>query len=122
MNKYQSLVEDWMMKCFTLNIIRDKTERNNRFIEEALELVQSAGYTKEQVLKIVDYVFERPVGEVNQEVGGVMVTLAALCNVWNINIKKEALREIFRVDSPDTIQKIRAKQATKVNDNVAIDR
>lgn len=111
-----------MEKTFSPEVVLSNKERANRFIEEALELVQAIGYDKEQVLKIVDYVYNRPKGELKQEVGGVMVTLAAFCNNFGISITNEAWKELSRITHPDVIEKIRAKQASKVNDNVAIKR
>ena len=75
----QSRVLPWMLACFGPTIPFDKTERNHRFLEEALELVQSIGCTQSEAHQLVDYVYGRPAGEPSQEVGGVMVTLAALC-------------------------------------------
>lgn len=107
----QTSVHKWMMACFGLNITYDLRERNHRFIEEALELVQSCGITKSECQLILDYVFDRKVGERSQEVGGVMVTLAALCNVIQVNIDKASFAELARVWTK--INEIRNKQATK---------
>jgi len=63
MNVFQQRTRLWIEHCFGLEIANDKDERNHRFLEESLELVQSLGCTKEEALKIVDYVYGRPVGE-----------------------------------------------------------
>lgn len=72
---YQKRVDAWMDVCFGSVIKADVVERCDRFIEEALEFVQAAGYSAERAHALVDYTFGRPQGEINQEVGGVMVTL-----------------------------------------------
>ena len=77
---FQSRVAPWLGVCFTPEIAVSPTERNHRFLEEALELVQSTGCTRSEAHQLVDYVFGRVVGEPRQEVGGVQVTLAALCS------------------------------------------
>lgn len=110
---YQQRVGEWMMKCFSMEICSDIQERNHRFLEESLELVQSLGCTKEEAYQLVDYVFNRPLGEPGQEVGGVMVTLAALCNPAEINLDAEAEKELHRISAPEIIEKIQNKQATK---------
>jgi hypothetical protein len=46
--QFQSRVNDWMKACFTPEIIADKLERSDRFIEESLELVQSCGYSADR--------------------------------------------------------------------------
>lgn len=100
-----------MEACFGKEISGDRIERNHRFLEEALELVQAAGCTKTEALKLVDYVYARPVGELNQEIGGVMVTLAALCLAQHLDMHEEGERELNRIWK--CIAKIRAKQAGK---------
>ncbi len=77
---FQARVAAWMRACFDASIAADPIERNHRFLEEALELVQARGCTASEAHQLVDYVFGRPVGDPFQEVGGVEVTLAALCS------------------------------------------
>lgn len=108
---FQTRVQPWMMACFGPEISSDRMERNHRFIEEALELVQASGATASECHQLVDYVFGREVGEPNQEVGGVMVTLAALCLARRLNMHDCGERELVRVWTK--IDKIRAKQAAK---------
>lgn len=112
-NNFQTKVGAWCIKCFGLTVAQNKLERNHRFLEESLELVQSLGCSKEEALMLVDYVFSRPIGEPYQEVGGVMVTLAALCEPNFIDLQRSAELEYNRINSPDVIDKIRVKQATK---------
>ena len=114
MEEYQLNVSKWLLQCFGEEIANDQTERSFRFTEESLELVQSLGISKEQVLQLVDYVFERPLGETHQEVGGVMVTLAALCFASNINLETAANDEYERILTK--IEKIRAKHFSKPKD------
>jgi NTP pyrophosphatase (non-canonical NTP hydrolase) len=109
---FQSEVADWMLTCFGEEITADRLERADRFIEESLELAQTMPqFTADRAHALVDYVFGRPVGEVGQEVGGVMVTLAAMCNVSDIKINDEAERELARIWTK--VEAIRAKQAAK---------
>lgn len=107
----QPRVAEWMQACFGPEISADRIERNHRFIEEALELVQACGCTKSEAQQLVDYVFDRPQGDINQEVGGVMVTLAALCLANGFDMHAAGETELARVWT--MIEKIRAKQAAK---------
>lgn len=100
-----------MLACFGSEIASDEMERNHRFLEEALELVQACGCTKSEACQLVDYVYGRPAGEIQQEVGGVMVTLAALCLAQAVNMHACGDVELERVWSK--IEVIRAKQAAK---------
>lgn len=108
---FQNRVKRWMFSCFGTKIMYDKTERCDRFIEEALELVQASGYSAARAHALVDYVFNRSMGELEQEVGGVMVTLAALCIANDVGIDACGERELSRVWTK--IATIRAKQAAK---------
>lgn len=110
---FQQRVQPWMMECFGPVIAADRVERNHRFLEESLELVQSLGCTQSEAHQLVDYVFGRPVGEPAQEVGGVMVTLAALCLANGLDMHDAGEVELARISVPETVAKIRAKQAAK---------
>lgn len=111
MSDFQSRVAPWMLACFGPMISEDKLERNHRFLEEALELVQTCHCTRDEAHQLVDYVFDRKVGGIRQEVGGVMVTLAALCLANGVDMHSAADTELERIWTK--IDAIRAKQASK---------
>ncbi|MGJ5032416.1 hypothetical protein ACQR1I_36645 [Bradyrhizobium sp. HKCCYLS2038] len=110
---FQRRVLNWLMACFSQEICRDTTERNHRFLEEALELVQSTGCTRSEAHQLVDYVFGRPVGDPFQEVGGVAITFSALCSCIDIDHDDAGEAELARISAPEIMEKIRAKQADK---------
>lgn len=110
---YQERVAEWLHRCFGERIARDAMERNHRFLEEALELVQACGCSAEEAHQLVDYVFNRPVGEKSQEVGGVMVTLAALCHAQDLSMHASGEQELARITLPEIIERIRVKQSKK---------
>lgn len=111
---FQDRVSEWMQTCFGPQISADRLERRDRFLEEALELVQTLPeFTADRAHALVDYVFNRPTGRTEQEVGGVSVTLAALCEAEWIDQQHWAEVELARINAPDVIEKIRAKQAGK---------
>lgn len=108
---FQRRVRPWMLACFGAEIAADVQERNHRFLEEALELVQACGATASEAHQLVDYVYGRPAGEKVQEVGGVMVTLAALCLAQGIDMHAAGETELGRIWTK--VEQIRAKQAAK---------
>lgn len=112
---FQAAIDRWCNECFGPDVTKDKRERADRFIEEALELAQTMpGFTRERAHALVDYVFDRPEGETLQEVGGVMVTFAALVNaVTMVSIGICANTEFARIVQPEVMLKIREKQAMK---------
>lgn len=107
---FQARVQPWLLTCFGEMISGDREERNHRFLEEALELVQACGCTASEAHH-VDYTFGRPIGEPAQEVGGVMVTLAALCLANGLDMHAAAETELARIWTK--VEAIRAKQAAK---------
>ena len=109
--KFQLRVQPWMMACFGPEISANRIERNHRFLEESLELVQSLGCTASEAHQLVDYVFGRPVGDPMQEAGGVMVTLAALCLAGGLDMHACGETELARIWTK--VEAIRAKQAAK---------
>ncbi|WP_196484968.1 hypothetical protein [Burkholderia stagnalis] len=108
---FQSRVQPWLLECFGAEIASNRAERNHRFLEEALELVQACGCTASEAHQLVDYTFSRPLGEPTQEIGGVMVTLAALCLANGRDMHAAAEAELARVWTK--VEQIRAKQAAK---------
>lgn len=110
---FQSRVQPWLHTCFGPTIAGDKVERVDRYVEESIELAQSAGGTRERSHALVDYVFDRAIGESTQEVGGVMVTLAALCGAFGMDMHECGETELARINQPDMIIRIREKQKAK---------
>ena len=109
----QSLVWNWVIQCFGLPAASNITERNYRFLEEAVELCQSLGMDKEACHQVVDYVYFRSPGIPVQELGGVMITLSALATAADLDIETAWKREFVRISDPDVIAKIQEKQAGK---------
>ncbi len=111
LDDYQTRVMDWMATCFGDDITNDPLERAFRFLEEGLELAQSVGATEEDAHRLVGYVFARPRGETPQEIGGVMVCIAALCGALGHDMSDCANLELVRVWTK--VEAIRAKHAAK---------
>lgn len=108
---FQDRVNAWFRACFNSAPKDDKVERYHRFLEEALELVQSFGCNQADAHQLVEYVYGRPKGESSQEVGGTLTTLAALCEANNLDMNSCGEAELKRVWTK--ILEIRAKQAAK---------
>ncbi|WP_198387960.1 hypothetical protein [Burkholderia ubonensis] len=73
--------------------------------------MQACGCTASDAHQLVDYTFSRPLGEPTQEIGGIMVTLAALSLANGLDMYAAAEAELARVWTK--IEQIRAKQAAK---------
>lgn len=106
----QTRITVWSHVTFNLDIL-DKMERAYRFCEESLELVQSVGVPREDLHKLIDYVYNREPGEKKQEIGGVVTTLAILASVHDLSVEECATKELDRIWT--RIDEIRKKQETK---------
>ncbi|MBB3944671.1 hypothetical protein GGQ73_000596 [Rhizobium skierniewicense] len=107
----QDRVQPWMMACFGPEISADKLERADRLLEEVFELLQSGEYPRERIRALEEYTFSRERGEPAQEVGGVMITLAAYCLAHELDMHHAGEVELSRIWTK--VEKIRAKQAAK---------
>ena len=110
-SSYQARVKQWLAACFPQSVRSNRRERTYRFLEEALELAQANGCSRADAQALVEYVYSRPVGLPELEVGGVMVTLASLCAATSIDMTEAGDRELQR--NWERIETIRRKQACK---------
>jgi hypothetical protein len=91
----------------------DPRERNYHFFQEAAELMRACDMTKGEMYAAIDYVFDRKIGSRTQEVGSVMIALAALCVVHKIDMFEAAEVELLEIcDS----ERNRMQTAAKYND------
>lgn len=111
MSDFQKRVDDFVTEAFSPVDARSVEERTYRFVEEALELAQSTGCTREEAMRLVEYVFSRPVGERWQEAGGTMLTLCALCTAVGLDHEECGERELERARGK--IDVIRQKHLSK---------
>jgi len=114
----QERITIWARVCFIRTGIENNAERAYRFAEEAIELVQSFDVSVEDMHKLVDYVYNRPVGETDQEVGGTYTTLAVLSSINNLKIDECATTELDRIWM--NIPKIRKRNETKPQTSVEV--
>jgi len=83
---YQKNVMEWLIKSFGEKSATSDHGRTTKFLEEAIELVQSLDLEKEFVHRMVDYVYAREKGEPYQEVGCLVICLAGLCESLNLGL------------------------------------
>lgn len=95
----QQQILQWACATFGAATADNTTERTQRFAEEAVELVQAVGLSKEAMLNLVEYVYSRPAGKINQEIGQVGVSLLALAEHLKISADAEEVAEFERIAS-----------------------
>jgi NTP pyrophosphatase (non-canonical NTP hydrolase) len=100
-DKRQGVVKAWIKRVFGLRTINLRF-RAERVLEEALELAQAAGYPQEKVAGLTAKVYANPPGALRQEVGGLGISVLALCETAGISADERAEAEIHRVLSKST--------------------
>jgi hypothetical protein len=111
MKVYQRRVVDWLRRSFGDATTDDLRERRLRFLEEALELHQACGGTVGELSTLAAHVHDRPAGEPGQEIGGVVLCLAALATAVGVDVETAMTNEIERVEL--RTDEVRAKHAAK---------
>lgn len=109
----QSRINAWVRKVFTAGEAFDVPERALRCAEETIELAQACGVSREQIHKLVDYVFSRPVGIPAKEIAGVLVTAYAVAGAIDADADEELEAELARIHLPHVIERIRRRQTEK---------
>jgi NTP pyrophosphatase (non-canonical NTP hydrolase) len=102
----------WAVSTFGETLARSKRERAVRLVEEAIELAQSSGVPKGAITDTLTQVYSKPAGDLRQEVGGVIVTLASLCGLHGFKIDECFEQEFARCIV--NVEKIREKNKQKV--------
>jgi hypothetical protein len=108
---FQERVGQWVVACFGDIVACDELERMDRAVEEFYEGLQARNYPRERLSALENYTWSRPVGEITQEFGGIMMTLAAWAQAIGLDMHACAEAELARVWTK--VDQIRAKQAAK---------
>lgn len=110
----QEEVKNWIHETFGDAFNGDVKERCQRFLEEALEVVQSAGLSRSEADKILTYVYTRPVEpQVSTEIGGAFTTLCAVANSLEVDIGEAYNADKYKRWA--NIPRIQAKQEAKAS-------
>lgn len=119
----QAFVEQWVRATFGDKVMDDPEERGARVVEEAIELLQVLAHDKkaarEKAHKLVDAVFDKPVGDLDNEIGGTIVCLLALCGNQGKRLDEMAEKEITRIRNLP-VETFRAKHKTKIAAGLSI--
>ena len=114
MQQFQNDMAEWGYEVLGREVMENQKVRAYRFLEEALELAQACGVSAEETAELTAYTFGRPIGEVDQEVGGVMSTLTLLVEAYGLDLACCAWGELARISNPEKIAKIRSKISNTV--------
>ena len=90
------LAYNWGERCFGFDHMKNLRVRSLRCAEEAIELAQCLEVDRVQMHKLVDMVYDRPSGEVFQELGGVLLTTSVLCHRLGKSVEEVFFIELTR--------------------------
>lgn len=93
----QAATAEWCIAAFGEVHTRCLPQRGIRMLEEAVELAQACGCEREMAHRLVDYVFDRPPGDVRQELGGVGITTLAVAFAAGVSADEAEKDELARV-------------------------
>jgi hypothetical protein len=108
----------WVVQVFGEDVLRDRVERAARVLEEALELAQACGVSRETAEGLVARVYARPPGDAAIEAAQVGVCLIAWAEGAQEDLGTLVDDEIDRIESLP-VEKIRARHAAKVRAGIA---
>lgn len=118
----QLRIAQWVFDTLGAENYNNPQERSVRLLEEAMELAQALEVDRKVLHRLVDYVYNRPVGEVSQELAGSAVTLLACAASTNVSLSDALLKEIERIETPEIRDKVRRRQEEKRESLMTIDR
>lgn len=96
-NDRQRKVHEWCAAAFGADHASSVPQRAVRLLEETVEAYQAAGADPAMAHKLIDFVFSRPIGALDQELGGIGLTLLALAQAANLSADDAETKEFARV-------------------------
>jgi hypothetical protein len=96
MSALSRIAREWAERCFGIDHVNNFAIRSLRTLEEAAEMSQAFGVSRELALKAINTVYDRPVGDPEQEMGGVLHTMNILCDAMGVEPDEIAERELRR--------------------------
>lgn len=119
---WQGQIRNWMFNMVKAPDQWDPVNRGQRILEEVAEACQcpEIGLSEQQCHDIITYVYNRPTGVYHQEIGGIIVTLLALCDATKEDLYQCMVDEIARIREPEMVEKVRNAIIRKRNDGVGI--
>lgn len=97
MKRLQILAYSWAIRCFGKDHVDDPRVRFLRLLEEVAEAAQVCFVEKDKLIEVIEKVYSRPMGELSQELGGIAVTFAVVCESQGYQIPDLLMTELNRV-------------------------
>lgn len=91
------IAHDWAVRCFGRAHVADNRVRALRLVEEAVETCQAVGVKPSDIYSVTTTVYDRPPGDIVQELGGVFMTAIVMCVQNDLDPEEVFARELMRV-------------------------
>jgi hypothetical protein len=93
----QAKMTAWGQRCFGVEHMSDVKIRGLRMLEESIEFAQAVEIESWQVTDLANYVYSRPKGTPQQELGGVLVTALVSASALGVSAQSVLDAEMQRV-------------------------
>lgn len=117
MDRYCQDAGNWAFDTFGEDYYFNIPERGARLLEEAAEVAQKAGVSSVMVHKIVERAYSRKHGNMDQELGGVIMAWAVM--VYALKLCAETVMSTAMKDCLSRRDEIRLKQRAKIADGTS---
>lgn len=97
MKHLQRLAYLWAVRCFGHGHVHDPRVRLLRLIEEVAEACQCQDIPVSKLVDVIDIVYKKKKGIYPQELGGIAMTFAVLCESHSGQIDNILMTELNRV-------------------------
>lgn len=91
------IATDWVRRCFGDSHFKNVHIRSLRNVEETVELAQAIGVPRDKILLCVNKVYDKPEGNIENEIGGSLLTLVVLCEAMGKDPEEMLGNEVRRV-------------------------
>lgn len=105
---WEMLTVNWQKLVFGDRVVTPHV-RTLRLLEETLELCQCERVTEEEVQKITRQVYDKPVGNPYNELGGVMICCAIYAGISGWTLEDAFWHEFTRIMDPKIMDKVRTR-------------
>ncbi len=93
----QTRVSEWCADAFGADHASNVEQRGLRLVEEAIEAAQAAKCDPTTLHKLIDYIYAKPPGELQRELGGIGLCVLAMANAAGFSANAAEINEINRV-------------------------
>lgn len=109
----QEWVAGWLKLTLGVESLDNLRERAFRFIEEAMELAQACGVTRDEAQKLHSAVYEQRSGQFRKELGDAHLTLLALADTLRIDLLDCTKQRLEQLSDLKEIERVRAHHLDK---------